>query len=129
MSLTRNDDLYVALTDSAANKFLRNLFPARPHYFSYATRGLGGTASKGPLEPLQLPGVDTPVDYTVTVTQPSLAFHPTGLLPTAGTPDKEEPISTSQPDAAGPWQDRDESSPPWRRRMDDSVRLKSRMRQ
>jgi hypothetical protein len=93
MSLTNGNDLYAALSDTAANKFLRNVFQARPHYFNYATQDLGGgSPSVGLLTPLLLPGVASPVSYSLKFAQPTFAFYPTQANPPAPAP----PITTNQ---------------------------------
>jgi hypothetical protein len=82
MSLTQGNDLYAALADSAVNKFLRNVFAARPHYFNYATPSLGGgSTTVGLLTPLMLPGITQGVEYSIGLAQPTIAFYSTNMPP------------------------------------------------
>src|SRR4051812_12703186 len=77
MSLTQGHDLYAALNESGLKKFLDNVYAARPHYFNYATPGLGGGSPDVSLiPPISVPGSNVGVDCSFELTEPEISFYP-----------------------------------------------------
>ena len=78
MGLTQGHHLYAALSDNGIQKFLHSVFVARPHYFNYATSGMGGGSPDiSPLPLMPVPGSGVAgLDYSLRFTEPSINFFP-----------------------------------------------------
>jgi len=75
MPLTNGHDVYASLNETGVNKFIQNLALARPHYFTFATSGLGGgTSSVGLLPPLTIPGAGYGLNYGIRIHIPRVDF-------------------------------------------------------
>lgn len=80
MGLTNGHAAYASINESGFNKFIRNIAVARPHYFHFATAGLGGGAPAiGLLPPLTIPGTNYGLQYEITITPPKIDFFPPTL--------------------------------------------------
>ena len=59
----------------ARDAFIHNLALARPHYFTFATTGLGGGSSSiGLLPPLTIPGASYGLNYGIRIAVPRIDF-------------------------------------------------------
>ncbi len=77
MALTAGHAAYAALHENGINKFVRNVYVARPHYFHYATSLFGGgTTNISLLTPLQVPGLGDVIQYSIEISQPVIDFVP-----------------------------------------------------
>jgi hypothetical protein len=75
MPLTNGHDAFASLNETGVNKFIHNLALARPHYFTFATAGLGGgTPSVGLLPPLTIPGAGYGLNYGIRIVVPRVDF-------------------------------------------------------
>jgi hypothetical protein len=80
MGLTNGHDAYAALNETGVNKFIHNLALARPHYFTFASAGLGGgSPSVGLLPPLTIPGANYGLNYGIRIFVPQIDFFPQDL--------------------------------------------------
>ena len=80
MPLTNGHDAFASLNETGVNKFIHNLALARPHYFTFATAGLGGgSASVGLLPPLTLPGAGYGLNYGIRIVVPRIDFYKQNL--------------------------------------------------
>src|SRR5581483_12026037 len=58
-------------------KFLHNVFLARPHYFNFATPAVGGgSATVGVVSPIVVPGSAVTIDFSLEFTEPQICFFP-----------------------------------------------------
>lgn len=77
MGLTNGHAAFASINESGFNKFIRNIAAARPHYFQYATAGLGGgSPSITLLPPLTIPGAGIGLQYEIAVEPPVIDFFP-----------------------------------------------------
>jgi hypothetical protein len=77
MALTAGHAAYAALHEDGINKFIRNVFLVRPHYFHYATSMFGGGATNiSLLNPLEVPGIGNVMQYSIDISQPVIDFVP-----------------------------------------------------
>lgn len=77
MALTAGHAAYAALHEDGINKFIRNVFLVRPHYFHYATSMFGGGAiNVSLLSPLEVPGIGDVLHYSIDISQPVIDFVP-----------------------------------------------------
>jgi hypothetical protein len=77
MALTNGHDVFASLNENGINKFIHNLALARPHYFVYATAGLGGgSAGVSLLPPLTVPGAGYGLNYGIRILPPVFDFYP-----------------------------------------------------
>jgi hypothetical protein len=77
MALTAGHAAYAALHEDGINKFIRNVFLVRPHYFHYATSMFGGGAiNVSLLSPLEVPGIGNVIQYSIEISQPVIDFVP-----------------------------------------------------
>jgi hypothetical protein len=77
MALTAGHAAYAALHEDGINKFIRNVFLVRPHYFHYATSMFGGGAINiSLLSPLEVPGIGNVIQYSIDISQPVIDFVP-----------------------------------------------------
>src|ERR1043166_5546066 len=78
MGLTQGHQVYAALSDAGIQKLLHSVFLARPHYFNYATAGMGSTSlDVGPVPTLLIPGSATgALDYSLQLSEPKINFFP-----------------------------------------------------
>ena len=77
MALTAGHAAYAALHEDGINKFIRNVFLVRPHYFHYATSVFGGgTTNISFLNPLEVPGIGNVIQYSIDISQPIIDFVP-----------------------------------------------------
>jgi hypothetical protein len=75
MPLTNGHDAYASLNETGVNKFIQNLALARPHYFTFATAGLGGgSPNVGLLPPLTIPGASYGLNYGIRIVVPQIDF-------------------------------------------------------
>jgi hypothetical protein len=81
MPLTNGHDVFASLNETGVNKFIHNLALARPHYFTFATAGLGGgSPNVGLLPPLTLPGAGYGLNYGIRIVVPQIDFFKQDLL-------------------------------------------------
>ena len=79
MALTAGHAAYAALHEDGINKFIRNVFLVRPHYFHYATSLFGGGAiNVSLLSPLEVPGIGDVLQYSIDIGQPVINVVPQG---------------------------------------------------
>jgi hypothetical protein len=79
--------LYAAFAQTGFQKFLHNVFQARPHYFNYASPGLGGgTIDVGLLPVLPIPGSTSGVEFSLRFAEPVLSLFPNPAFPTPPGP-------------------------------------------
>jgi hypothetical protein len=77
VGLTNGYAAYAAMNESGFNKFINNVAAARPHYFHFATAGLGGgSPSVTLLPPLTIPGASIGLQYEIEVDTPVIDFYP-----------------------------------------------------
>ncbi len=77
MALTAGHAAYAALHEDGVNKFIRNVYLVRPHYFHYATSVFGGgTTNISLLSPLEVPGIGNVIQYSIDISQPVIDFVP-----------------------------------------------------
>jgi hypothetical protein len=77
MPLTNGNDVFASLHENGVNKFIKSLALARPHYFKFATAGLGGgSPAVGLLPPLTLPGAGYGLNYAIQIEPPQIDFFP-----------------------------------------------------
>ncbi|HLQ30537.1 MAG TPA: hypothetical protein VK140_14995 [Ktedonobacteraceae bacterium] len=77
MALTAGHAAYAALHEDGINKFIRNVYLVRPHYFHYATSVFGGgTTNISLLNPLEVPGIGNVMQYSIDISQPVIDFVP-----------------------------------------------------
>jgi hypothetical protein len=77
MALTAGHAAYAALHENGLNKFIRNVYFVRPHYFHYATSLFGGgTPNIDLLNPIDVPGLGPVIQYSVAISQPLIDFVP-----------------------------------------------------
>jgi hypothetical protein len=77
MSLTNGHDFYASLAQTGVQKFMDALFTARPHYFSFASVGMGGSSPDvTTVSPIPVPGDVSSIDYSLLLTEPSIFFFP-----------------------------------------------------
>ncbi len=77
MALTAGHAAYAALHEDGINKFIRNVHLVRPHYFHYATSVFGGgTTNISLLNPLEVPGIGSVIQYSIDISQPVIDFVP-----------------------------------------------------
>lgn len=77
MALTAGHAAYAALHEDGINKFIRNVYLVRPHYFHYATSMFGGgTTNISFLNPLEVPGIGNIIQYSIDISQPVIDFVP-----------------------------------------------------
>lgn len=77
MALTAGHAAYAALHENGLNKFIRNVYLVRPHYFHYATSLFGGgTTTISLLNPLEVPGLGSVIQYSIAISQPVIDFVP-----------------------------------------------------
>jgi hypothetical protein len=75
MALTNGHDVFASLNETGINKFIHNLALARPHYFVFATAGLGGgSPNVGLLPPLTIPGASFGLNYGIRIAVPTIDF-------------------------------------------------------
>src|SRR5690242_19410421 len=84
--------LFASLAQTAVQKFFHNVYLARPHYFNYASAGLGGGSMDiGLLPALAIPGSPSSVDLSIKFGEPILSF-----FPSPGFPAPPGPIAVDQ---------------------------------
>jgi len=67
--------LYAALAQTGLQKFLHNVYQARPHYFNYASPGLAnGSIDIGVLPAMQIPGSTSSIDFSLQFAEPVLSL-------------------------------------------------------
>lgn len=77
MALTAGHAAYAALHENGLNKFIRNVYLVRPHYFHYATSLFGGgTTNIDLLSPIDVPGLGSVIQYSIAISQPVIDFVP-----------------------------------------------------
>jgi hypothetical protein len=91
MGYTQGHSIYAALGQTGVQKFLHNVYSARPHYFNYASAGLGGgSVDIGLLPALPIPGSSSGIDFSLQFTEPVLSFFPAPTFPKLGPPVKDQ---------------------------------------
>ena len=79
--------LYAAIAQTGFQKFLHNVFQARPHYFNYASPGLaGGSVDIGVLPAIQVPGSTSAIDFSLQFAEPVLSLYPNPAFPSPPGP-------------------------------------------
>lgn len=87
MALTAGHAAYAALHENGLNKFIRNVYLVRPHYFHYATSLFGGgTTNIDPLSPIDVPGLGSVIQYSIAISQPVIDFVPQDVGSTLPAP-------------------------------------------
>lgn len=87
MALTAGHAAYAALHENGLNKFIRNVYLVRPHYFHYATSLFGGgTPAISPLNPIDIPGLGSVIQYSVAISLPVIDFIPEDASSTLPAP-------------------------------------------
>lgn len=87
MALTAGHAAYAALHEDGINKFIRNVYVVRPHYFRYATSIFGGgTTNISLLNPLEVPGLGNVIQYSIDISQPVIDFVPQDASSTLPAP-------------------------------------------
>lgn len=77
MALTAGHAAYAALHEDGINKFIRNVYLVRPHYFHYATSVFGGGSTNiSLLNPLEVPGLGNVIQYSIDISRPTIDFVP-----------------------------------------------------
>ena len=77
MALTAGHAAYAALHEDGLNKFIRNVYLVRPHYFHYATSLFGGGSNSiDLLSPIDVPGLGSVIQYSIAISQPVIDFVP-----------------------------------------------------
>lgn len=77
MALTAGHAAYAALHENGLNKVIRNVYLVRPHYFHYATSLFGGgTTNISLLNPIDVPGLGSVIQYSIAISQPMIDFVP-----------------------------------------------------
>ena len=87
MALTAGHAAYAALHENGLNKFIRNVYFVRPHYFHYATNLFGGgTTNIDLLSPIDVPGLGSVIQYSIAIGQPVIDFVPQDASSTLPAP-------------------------------------------
>lgn len=87
MALTAGHAAYAALHEDGLNKFIRNVYLVRLHYFHYATSLFGGgSPGISLLNPIDIPGVGSVIQYSVAISQPVIDFVPQDASSTLPAP-------------------------------------------